>query len=270
MEIAMGRPPIGKTAMTGAERVRRYRLKHGLDKLVTKPASRVTKSAGPDPAPLLASMKAYIAELENKNAALVKKLEQAAAHFRKASANAHEFEARVADVIAENDALKAEIIALKKERQTFRDDRPVTKQPAQHEAEAEIAALRTRVSELEQELAPARKEADKARALIAAAEDFLDRKARIVPHVMYQTLLRSTHPDRVTDPKAKARYEKAFVFLKEHERTLAKKKPPPRPPGLPRTLAEWDAAKWHAREERKAKRAATRAAKAPRRHLPKT
>jgi septal ring factor EnvC (AmiA/AmiB activator) len=28
----MGRPPIGKVAMTGAERVRRYREKHGIDK----------------------------------------------------------------------------------------------------------------------------------------------------------------------------------------------------------------------------------------------
>src|SRR5262245_37862620 len=35
----MGRPPIGKVAMTGAERVRRYRLKH---RPVTKP---VTKSS---------------------------------------------------------------------------------------------------------------------------------------------------------------------------------------------------------------------------------
>jgi hypothetical protein len=39
MEIEMGRPPIGKRAMTGAERVRRYRLKHGTD----KPAKSVTK-----------------------------------------------------------------------------------------------------------------------------------------------------------------------------------------------------------------------------------
>lgn len=37
----MGRPPIGKTAMTGAERVRLYRLKHGVTK---KP---VTKPSGP-------------------------------------------------------------------------------------------------------------------------------------------------------------------------------------------------------------------------------
>jgi hypothetical protein len=195
--------------------------------------------------------------------ALVQELAQAKARIAE-----HEKTGAVAE--AEIAALKLEIIALKKERQTFRDDRPVTKQPGQHEAEAEIVALRTRVSELEQELAPARKEADKARTLIAAAEDFLDHKARIVPHEVYQTLFLSVHPDRVTDPKAKARYGEAFVFLKEHERTLAKKKPPPRPPGLPRTLEELYAAKWHVREERKAKRAATKAAKAPRKHRPKS
>jgi hypothetical protein len=33
----MGRPPIGDVAMTGAERVRRHRLKHGLVTNVTKP-----------------------------------------------------------------------------------------------------------------------------------------------------------------------------------------------------------------------------------------
>ena len=38
--IKMGRPPIGKIAMTAAERVRRYRLRHGTDKPVTKPATK--------------------------------------------------------------------------------------------------------------------------------------------------------------------------------------------------------------------------------------
>ena len=40
----MGRPPIGKVAMTGAERTRLYRLKHATAQPVTKP---VTKPAGP-------------------------------------------------------------------------------------------------------------------------------------------------------------------------------------------------------------------------------
>jgi hypothetical protein len=55
----MGRPPIGKIAMTGAERTRLYRLKHGTAKHVTKP---VTKSASTDDA--VASLEARIRELE--------------------------------------------------------------------------------------------------------------------------------------------------------------------------------------------------------------
>jgi hypothetical protein len=35
----MGRPPVGKVAMTGAERTRLYRQKHGLDKPKPKPGS---------------------------------------------------------------------------------------------------------------------------------------------------------------------------------------------------------------------------------------
>jgi hypothetical protein len=36
----MGRPPIGKAAMTSAERVRRHRAKHGTGKPVTKPVTK--------------------------------------------------------------------------------------------------------------------------------------------------------------------------------------------------------------------------------------
>ena len=67
----MGRRPIGKTAMSGAERVRRYRRKHGTGRPATKP---VTKQALPDHATLvkqlalakqeLALLKVRIAELE--------------------------------------------------------------------------------------------------------------------------------------------------------------------------------------------------------------
>jgi hypothetical protein len=139
----------------------------------------------------------------------------------------------------------------------------------QPKADADHAVLQAHIAELTRELEGSRKEVANAHRLIAAANDFLDRKARIIPHEMYQTLIQSTHPDHVTDPKAKARYEKAFVFLKENEPALAKRKPPPKPPPMPSTWAELDAAKWHVREERKAKRAATRAAKAPRKSLGK-
>ena len=56
----MGRPPIGKVAMTSAERVRRHRAKQWADGAVTKP---VTKQDASD-AGVVASLEARILELE--------------------------------------------------------------------------------------------------------------------------------------------------------------------------------------------------------------
>jgi hypothetical protein len=70
----MGRPPIGKTAMTGAERTRLYRLKRGAAKPVTKP---VTKTGGTGAAALqkeLAGAKARIEELEKAGAVAAAKI----------------------------------------------------------------------------------------------------------------------------------------------------------------------------------------------------
>jgi hypothetical protein len=91
--------------------------------------------------------------------------------------------------------------------------------------------------------------------VIAEVKAILAAKA-IMPADVYKTRLHSAHPDRTTDAKLKVRHEKAFQFLKEHERMLAKKPPPPRGRDLPRTDEEWEAQKWHAKEEAKAKRAA--------------
>ena len=41
----MGRPSIGKVAMTGAERTRLYRLKHSAAKPVTKPVTTLGTDA---------------------------------------------------------------------------------------------------------------------------------------------------------------------------------------------------------------------------------
>jgi hypothetical protein len=56
----MGRPPIGRKAMTGAERIRRFREKHRVVKTVTKP---VTKLDGAD-AGKVAALEAKIVVLE--------------------------------------------------------------------------------------------------------------------------------------------------------------------------------------------------------------
>jgi hypothetical protein len=66
MEIEMGRPPIGKTAMTGAERVRLYRLRHGANK--PKPKSGADNAAAKIDAleKELAAAKARIAKLTDE------------------------------------------------------------------------------------------------------------------------------------------------------------------------------------------------------------
>jgi hypothetical protein len=217
MEITMGRPPIGKRAMSGAERVRRYRLKHGTDRPVTKPVTKPA-IAGDAMAQELAQQAAVTLDAATATINTLKKMLALA-------------EARIAELEKAGTVAAAEIAALKAELRALRNQEGQAKAGAEHIPYAELQA---HIAALVQELEGSRKEVDNARRLIAAANDFLDRKARIVPHDMYQTLLRSTHPDRVTDPKAKARYEKAFVFLKEHEHTLAKRKPPPKPPPLPR------------------------------------
>jgi hypothetical protein len=76
MESAMGRPPIGKIAMTGAERVARYRRKH---QPVTKP---VTKQSGADASKATKRLEARIKELE---AALAREQERREAAEAKAA-----------------------------------------------------------------------------------------------------------------------------------------------------------------------------------------
>jgi len=60
----MGRPPIGKSAMSAAERMRRWRVRHGVTKHVTKRKSAETAPLGRD----IERLKAKIAELEEQAA----------------------------------------------------------------------------------------------------------------------------------------------------------------------------------------------------------
>jgi hypothetical protein len=101
--------------------------------------------------------------------------------------------------------------------------------------------------------------------VIAEAKAILSAKA-FMPAEVFKTLLYSAHEDRVS-PKWKVRYRTAFQFLKEHERMLAKKPPPPRPAGLPRTWEEWEAAKWHAKEERRKREGPNAQPSGPRRPI---
>jgi hypothetical protein len=123
MEIEMGRPPIGKTAMTGAERVRRYRRKHGTDKPVTKRAVPVTKPTGPDHAALVRELAQLKAELAQAKPLFEAELAQAKAQAMalvetelaqgqaKAGADVTRLEAEIAALRDENYAFRVELEA---------------------------------------------------------------------------------------------------------------------------------------------------------------
>ena len=140
--------------------------------------------------------------------------------------------------------------ALEAELQTLRNRGATAKAGA--DTQDKIAVLRRVIAEVEQQRDAALAEGTNMRKnildshhVIAEAKAILAVKA-FMPAEVFKTLLYSAHEDRVADPKWKARYRTAFQFLKDHERMLAKKPLPPRPPGLPRTPDEWTMAKWRA------------------------
>ena len=119
----MGRPPVGKVAMTGAERTRLYRLKHGAEtKPVTKPAD--------------AAHDALVRELAEAQAE-IERLRKEAATAKPAKAapvsdEMRELEGKLMKARFESDGLRAQLAKA-------RADEP-----------EQVRALRQRVKELEQ------------------------------------------------------------------------------------------------------------------------
>jgi predicted nucleic acid-binding Zn-ribbon protein len=93
----MGRPPVGKTAMTAAERMRRYRLKHAAAKPAAKPGADTAAATIAALRKELAAAKAGVsnAAASPDHAALVQELKAA--------------KARIEDLLDEIAALKAEL-----------------------------------------------------------------------------------------------------------------------------------------------------------------
>jgi Rad3-related DNA helicase len=142
----MGRPPIGKTAMTDAERMRRYRLKHGKAKPVTKPA-------GPDYDVLvqeLAQARARIAELERELTSEREQREAAEANAAKAAPRDNKGD-RIAELEAEIRDLRLHIRFGPKRRPAEpKPEKPPL--PPDEQREKIIKGLRTRVRNLMSEL----------------------------------------------------------------------------------------------------------------------
>jgi len=125
----MGRPPIGKVAMTGAERTRLYRLKLGP---VTKP---VTKPAGPSHDALARDLAAAQQRVRELEAALAAKPASKPGKAEPASEEMRALEGKLLKAMFEIDDLRAQLAKAK------------AAEPEQ------VRALRQRVHDLEQERA---------------------------------------------------------------------------------------------------------------------
>jgi hypothetical protein len=146
----MGRPPIGKTAMTDAERMRRYRLKHGADKPGTKP---VTKPAGADTNALvqeLAQAKVRIAELERELTSEREQREAAETNAAKAAPRDNK-DALIAELEEEIQGLRLHI-RFGPKRRAAEPKAAKPPLPPDEQREKIIKGLRTRVRNLVSEL----------------------------------------------------------------------------------------------------------------------
>lgn len=96
------------------------------------------------------------------------------------------------------------------------------------------------------------------------AKRVIESRKGIMNAATYKKILVCLHPDWVTDPKQKARYEDAFIAFSKLEKLLLDEKDSPTQfaPPLPKTAAEWAELKRKAAEAARAKRKANALAKA--------
>lgn len=194
----MGRPPVGKAAMSGAERTRRYRDRLRHNKPVTKPAR-------PDHAALVRELAQVKAELAQAKPLFEAELAQAKAQAMAlvetelAQAKARIEELRQVTAGADMAALKAENTELRKQlaqakarisdmgmemaaqTQAFRDEvkrraakaKPKAEKPSlppDEERDRQIKSLKTRVRNLTAELHHEREHAEKAQSQTGAMD----------------------------------------------------------------------------------------------------
>ena len=245
----MGRPPIGKTAMTGAERTRLYRLKHGTAKPVTKP---VTKPAGAD------------------HAALVKELERATARFRELQARCRDLEARIVEAKASKGAIDPATFSMTAQQKMDAWKRQQMRAMAR-EFDQRVLVESRRL--LDESLLPTyRERLEYTERQIKAIDKALDRRSPLISKAMYRIILACLHPDS-RKGATEEMFTKAFVaFSNKGDRDKVNKieialcgKEADRPKGPPLpTWAEMMAgrAAYDAKNRERAKRAAaTRAAR---------
>jgi len=245
----MGRPPIGKVAMTGAERTRLYRLKRGAAAPVTKP---VTKPAAP---PRLEAMLDLVARMDQFQQAdffdcLVEKYGQDTVIGVRLFS-----EARIAELESNRDA-KAPPFSMSVQQRLDAWKRREMKMMGQSFEQRVHKEVMSRIDEM---ILPHWKKQ------IADAQQLYARRRGLMDKATFNKIRRGLHPDSrqsISDQKL----GEAFDTLMGLEKFLLDEKDSPTEvgKGLPRSMAEWDEAKKRATAERKAKRAASRSAVRPR------
>src|SRR6516165_4791452 len=133
MESPVGRPPIGKIAMTGAERVRRFRVKHGTD----KPAK--TSGSAAD----IAALKRELAQAHKRIAELERRGEGQLTRSRR------EEHGEVGRLRAEVVKLKSDIIKLKAMLQEEPDAAKLRKKVV--DQQVEMASMRRAMKQIAKE-----------------------------------------------------------------------------------------------------------------------
>jgi len=229
----MGRPPIGKTAMTGAERVRRYRLKHSADKPVAKPATK----------PIAATYEAEIASLKAENANLKERLH--ATLDAKTTA-----QAAALTLLSRTQQEKLEAF---KRAYTKQQDREY-KNRVQHEVTERVVRWHAEY------WTPTHQK------YLDDAEAIYNRRKGIWESAIYKLIWSCLHPDS-RESTTEKKLNEAFNAFNEKRAVLCKEVEVPKPKlasDMPRNWAEMQAARDKVRagnRERAKRAAATRAAR---------
>jgi len=185
----MGRPPIGKVAMTSTERVHRFRAKHGADKSTAKSSAAAE----------IAALKKRIAELERRG--------QGGGQLKVAHSRREEF-TEVGRLRAEIGKLKSDIIKLKMMLQQDPDAAKLRKKVV--DQQVEMASLRRIMKQVA-------KERDQYQARVKAYQRPKHREARqLLIRKNYAVIINALHSDRTkqVDATELAEAERLVVALR--------------------------------------------------------
>ena len=188
----MGRPPIGKIAMTGAERVRRFRVKHGTD----KPAK--TSGSAAD----IAALKRELAQAHKRIAELERRGEGQLTRSRR------EEHGEVGRLRAEVVKLKSDIIKLKAMLQEEPDAAKLRKKVV--DQQVEMASMRRAMKQIA-------KQRDEYQSRVKAYTQLKHREARgLLTRKTYGDIIKALHSDRSkqVDSSELAAAERLFIALR--------------------------------------------------------